>query len=139
MVEKKYVDVNIFVYWLAAHPNFGENSKKWINEMERARAGEYITSTLTVYETLVILAGLAGRNLRNRDFVETIVEAVTGLHGLSLEPLTPGDMARAVELMNIYGLDYEDALHLAIALRAGAPYIISNDRDFDRTPLKRIF
>ncbi|MCC6024602.1 MAG: PIN domain-containing protein [Thaumarchaeota archaeon] len=41
--------------------------------------------------------------------------------------------------MKEYGLDYEDALHLAVALRNKAEEIISNDQDFDRTPLKRRF
>jgi predicted nucleic acid-binding protein len=44
-----------------------------------------------------------------------------------------------VDLMKEYGLDYEDDLHLAVALRNKAKEIISNDQDFDRTPLKRRF
>jgi predicted nucleic acid-binding protein len=41
--------------------------------------------------------------------------------------------------MKEYGLDYEDALHLAAALRSKVREIISNDQDFDKTPLKRRF
>ncbi|MEM2153278.1 MAG: PIN domain-containing protein [Nitrososphaeria archaeon] len=41
--------------------------------------------------------------------------------------------------MGEYGLDFEDALHLASALRYNLKEIISNDLDFDQTPLKRIF
>lgn len=41
--------------------------------------------------------------------------------------------------MGEYELDYEDSLHLASAMRMGATEIISNDRDFDRTPFKRVF
>lgn len=49
------------------------------------------------------------------------------------QPITPEDLAEAEDL------DYEDALHLATALRNKAREIVSNDKDFDRTPLKRKF
>jgi len=45
----------------------------------------------------------------------------------------------AAKLMKGYSLDYEDAIHLATALRSRAKEIISNDEDFNRTPLKRRF
>jgi predicted nucleic acid-binding protein len=45
----------------------------------------------------------------------------------------------AIPLMERYRVDLEDALHLATALRLGARRIVSNDADFDRTPLKRVF
>jgi len=41
--------------------------------------------------------------------------------------------------MEEYNLDYEDSLHLTTALRTDAKEIISNDKDFDKTPLKRSF
>lgn len=54
-------------------------------------------------------------------------------------PLTVEDVVQATNLMVEYSLNYEDALHLAIALRNGAKEILSNDKDFDETPLKREF
>ena len=35
-------------------------------------------------------------------------------------------------------LDYEDSLHLSVARRVGAKEIVSNDKDFDKIPLKRM-
>ena len=35
--------------------------------------------------------------------------------------------------------NYEDALHLAVALKANAEEIVTNDSDLDRTPLRRLF
>jgi predicted nucleic acid-binding protein len=40
--------------------------------------------------------------------------------------------------MKEYNLDYEDSIHLAVALRTGAQEIVSNDKDFESTPLRRI-
>ena len=87
-MERRYVDFNVFVYWLSAHPIFGESARRWVNEIERAKAGEYITSTLTIYETLVILAGLTGRSLEDEGYVGVVIEAITGLSKLAIEPLT---------------------------------------------------
>jgi predicted nucleic acid-binding protein len=57
---------------------------------------------------------------------------------LTIESLKPEDLTSAAELMNNNKLDYEDALHLAVALRAGAKEIVTNDKGFNATNLKRI-
>jgi len=41
--------------------------------------------------------------------------------------------------MKEYDIDYEDSIHLTVALRKGAKEIVSNDKDFDGTQLRRIF
>ncbi|RLE76120.1 MAG: VapC toxin family PIN domain ribonuclease [Thermoprotei archaeon] len=140
MVDKpKYVDVNVFIYWLGGHPLHGKKSRKWIRKIEKAAPREYMTSSLTIYETLIIHAGLTGRNMRDIEFVRRIIEAFERLKGLAIEPLKREDMAQAIELMDKYQLDYEDALHLTTALKAGATIVISNDKDWDKTPIPRTF
>jgi predicted nucleic acid-binding protein len=138
MVEPtRYVDVNIFVYWLGNHPNYAQIAKNWIKKIEESQRGKYITSSLTLYETTVILAGLTGRNLKDKAFVTQVITPMTAIKPLTIEPLKSGDYKRAVEIMNEEELDYEDALHLAIAERVGAQEIVSNDKDFDKTEIKR--
>ena len=139
MVEKKYVDVNVFVYWLAKHPEYGEVAREWIRRIEHGKRGEYVTSTLTLYELAVILAGLAGKSLRDRELIKIIINAVTSLAGLEITTLEQKDCIKALELMEKHNLDYEDSLHLAVAMRERAVRIISNDKDFDKTPIKRSF
>jgi predicted nucleic acid-binding protein len=134
-----YVDVNVFVYWLGEHPVFGKTAYGWIQKIAEDSSIEYVTSSLTVYEVLCVLSGLAGKNLRNRSFVEQITGALTQLRGLTIEPLKPEDLITAVELLNNNKLDYEDALHLAVAIRTGAQKIITNDKDFDTTDIPRTF
>jgi len=137
--EKKYVDVNVFIYWLGNHPIFGKTAYNWIKRIERATPGSYITSTLTIYEIIVVIAGLLGKTLDNINFIRDIIYAINSLKGLSLEPLESNDMINALNFMEKYNLDYEDSLHLATAIRMGINKIISNDKDFDKTPLKRKF
>lgn len=133
----RYVDINVFVYWLGKHPDFGEVAYNWIKKIENSPRGGFVTSSLTVYETLVIIAGLAGKSLKDKGFVEAVVNSITRIKGLVIEPLKSEDFVKAVDLMKEYGLDFEDSVHLAVAMRVGAQEIVSNDRDFDVAPIKR--
>jgi len=140
MVEPEaYIDVNVFVYWLGNHPNFGKEAYNWIKKIEEAPRGKYVTSALTVYQTIVIIAGLTGKNLKDEKLIEEIANTMKSLPSLTITPLTMEDIAQAAELMKKHDIDYEDAIHLATALRTKAKEIISNDKDFDKTPLKRKF
>jgi predicted nucleic acid-binding protein len=134
----RYVDINIFVYWLGKHPVFGEVAYEWIKKIENSLRGKYVTSSLTLYETLVIIAGLTGKSLKDRTLIEGVINSITNLKGLVIEPLKLEDFTQALDLMEEYGLDYEDSLHLSVAMRTGTKEIVSNDKDFDITPLKRI-
>ena len=138
METTRYVDVNIFVYWLGKHPKFGEVAYEWIQKIEKSTRKEYVTSSLTIYETLVVMAGLAGKNLKDKTFVEAVTTSLTRMKGLTIEPLKLEDFTGAMELMGNYKIDYEDALHLAVATRIGAHEIISNDKDFSTTHIKRV-
>jgi predicted nucleic acid-binding protein len=131
-----YIDVNIFVRWLGNHPKFEEPSHKWIKEIENSPPGKYATSSLAVYETLVIIAGLSGKTLRDKSFTQEIINSMD-IKNLLVEPLRFEDFTKSVDLMKEYALDFEDALHLATAFRINAKEILSNDKDFDQTPLKR--
>lgn len=140
MVDRvSYVDVNTFVYWLGNHPSFGKAAYKWIKKVENAPHGEYVTSSLTLYEALTIIAGLTGKNMKDKQLVEGVINSITSLKGLLIEPLKPEDFTQAINTMMEYEIDYEDALHLTVALRKSAKEIVSNDGDFDKTPLTRAF
>jgi predicted nucleic acid-binding protein len=127
------------VYWLGNHPKLGQTAQKWIKKIEESRRGEYITSALTLYETLVILAGLTGNNLKDKTFTNKVLNAVTSLKPLRIEPLKIEDYTKAANLINECQLDYEDSLHLAVAIRAKAAGMVSNDKDFDIAQIKRMF
>lgn len=141
MVDKarSYIDVNVFVYWLGNHPKYTAQAEKWIKKVEDSKRGEYVTSSLTLYEALVILGGLLGKSLKDKDFVNQVVKPITSIKALTIEPLKSDDFKKAAGLMTECGLDFEDCLHLAVASRIGAQSIISNDKDFDNTQIKRIF
>jgi len=134
-----YLDVNVFVYWLGGHPSYGAQAHRWINTVENSVGERYATSALSLYQVLVVIAGLTGETMKDAGFVEKVQSAITGLRGLQIVPLTSMHFSMALELMQVYSIDYEDALHLAVAMDEGFEKIVSNDNDFDKTPLKRVF
>ncbi len=139
MDPEAYIDVNVFVYWLGDHPSYGAQAHRWINMVENSVGEKYATSALSLYQVLVVIAGLTGETMKDAGFVEKVQSAITGLRGLQVVPLTSMHFSKALELMKVYSIDYEDALHLAVAMDEGFDKIVSNDDDFDKTPLKRVF
>jgi len=139
MVERKYLDVNVFIYWLAGNGEQLEKAKNWIKKVEKSSKGEYITSTLTLYEILVIIAGLHGKTLKDIEFVRNVLEAIRLLDKLKLAPLSKDIISNVDKTMEKYGLDFEDSIHYLTAKKHDVVKIISNDRDFDKTELERIF
>ncbi|AEM39057.1 PilT protein domain protein [Pyrolobus fumarii 1A] len=138
-MARRYVDVNVFVYWLGGHPEYGQRALEWIREIEKAPNGAYITASLTVFELVVIMSRLTGARLGDTHLITTILEALGSLKGLKIVETLYSDYVEALNLMKTYKLDFEDAIHLAVAMRVNAKEIVSNDADFDNTPLKRVF
>ena len=85
----RYVDINIFVYKLGMRPTLGEVALEWIRRIEGSPRGSYVTSSLTLYETLVIMSGLVGKSLRDKTLIEGVINPIMNLKGLVIEPLRP--------------------------------------------------
>ena len=85
----------------------------------------------------MIIGGLTGKSLKDKDFVQQVVNTITSIKGLVIESLRSEDFKKAAGMMNECKLDYEDSLHLAVAIRTCAQEIISNDKDFDSAQIKR--
>ncbi|MEM2367240.1 MAG: hypothetical protein QXQ50_03285 [Candidatus Bathyarchaeia archaeon] len=69
-----YIDVNVFVYWLGNHPTLGRRSYKWIRKIEGASRGKYVTSVLTLYQIMEVIAGLTGKD-QHRQILTVLVGA----------------------------------------------------------------
>ncbi|MFQ5711478.1 MAG: type II toxin-antitoxin system VapC family toxin [Candidatus Geothermarchaeales archaeon] len=127
----RYVDVNVFVYWLGDDPVFGGRATAIIRRIENGERA--LTSTLTLWLTHIVLSDLS-ESYSEEGFIKKIRE----LGFLRIEPLLFQDYAHALELMKAYELDLEDALHLATAMRKNIREIYTNDTDFDRTPIRKV-
>jgi len=84
----------------------------------------------------VVIAGITGGNLRDRDFPSKVIDAIVGT-GVQILELRREDFVRALDYQ-LQGMNMEDAIHISVAKRAGCRRIVSNDRDFDRF-IERVF
>ena len=57
------------------------------------------------------------------------------LRNLTYIPVKAMDYVNSIKYMEAFKLDFEDAIHYAIAKRCEVESIVSNDRDYDRTDI----
>ncbi len=117
-------------------PTFGQKAYDWTKKVEQSSLGSYVTASPSIYEVMVILAGLTNKKLKNNEFTRRIIEAITNLRGLMIEAVTHEEILSAQRLMMQYNLDYEDALHLSVAAKVNAKEIVSDDIDFENLPIE---
>jgi len=58
-VVRRYFDVNVFVYYLIDHPEFGDRAEQWITDTD-----EIYTAEITFFQLVVILNHLTKEDER---------------------------------------------------------------------------
>ena len=116
------------------HPNHAKTAKSWSKTWKRLHEVKYFTHSVTLYGNNRYSSG---RNLKDKTFITQVITPITAIKPLTIEPLKSEDFKKAAEIMGNWELDYEDSLHLAVAERVGAEEIVSNDRDFDKSEIRR--
>ena len=127
----RYVDVNVFVYWLGDDAVFGDEATAIVKSIERGERA--VTSAITPWLIHVVLRGL-GRSYDEEKMVARLGE----LGFLRMEPLVWEDYQTALKCMHLYRLDLEDALHFGVSQRLGIREMYTNDGDFSKTPVKPV-
>ena len=72
--NRRYFDVNVFVYYLTGDKTYGERAKEWFSTTEHK-----YTSVVTPFLLTVVLGKLLGKSLRDYEFVKTIATALDSL------------------------------------------------------------
>lgn len=121
---RAYIDTNIFIYSMFAHPEYGLACKTVISDLEEDRIEGGI-STLVPVEVL----GVAIKYEPSKAKL-----AVAAIYSLPLKVLeiSPRILYLASELALKYHLSGYDAVHVATSIEAGFEYIISNDEDIKK-------
>jgi len=130
----RFVEANIFLYVITAHPEFGAVAKRILRRIDSGE--EAATSSLVIAEVCAWL-----EYHKKKPDVGTFLSAVDSYPSLRKSETTYTDEQRANELERSYPrLEFFDRVYLAQMERLKLTEIYSNDRAFDRVKrIKRIF
>lgn len=131
--RRRFVDTNIFLYVIQAHPKHGETSREILKRIDRGQPG--VTSLINLGEICWWL-----EKHKKGDLIKEKVELINSILNLEIVPLTREDFIRAGEFIKKYRIDFNDCLCLSVMERLKINEIYSNDEDFDQVGwVKRIF
>lgn len=131
--NKRFVDSNVFLYALQAHPRYGTTAKNILERIDTEEAA--VTSLINIGEVCWWL-----ESHQKGDVVKEKIELIDALLHLQIEPLSLEDFLKAAALKKTYNIDFNDRLSLAIMERKQIKEIYSNDSDFDKVEgIERIF
>ena len=116
----RFVDTNVFIYAVTAHPRFGEAARRIL---ERIEGGEVaMTSTLVLCEVAWVLEAMG----RQGDIKSTL-EKILSYKSLEVVEFSGDDLLIGVNNMVIHNVDFNDGVNVAIMMRMGVSEAYSND------------
>lgn len=117
---KRFVDTNVFIYSVTGHPRFGEDARRILERIEEGE--EVVTTTLVLCEVLWVLEAMG----RQGD-VKSTLEKVLSFKSLEVVGFDADDLLVGANNMELYGVDFNDGLNVAVITRIGVSEVYSND------------
>lgn len=131
--ERNFVDTNIFLYAVQAHPQFGKASKEILKRIDGGEKA--VTSFINLAEICWWL-----KKHEKKDQIEDELKLITSILNLEITPLALEDFLYAGRFVKEHRIDFNDCLILAAMKKLKIKRIYSNDPDFDKVEwLKREF
>lgn len=116
----RFVDTNVFIYVITAHPAFGPTARRIL---ERIEAGEEaLTSTLVLCEVAWVLEAID----RQGDISPTM-EKILSYKSLRVADFGAEDLVMGSVNLTNYRIDFNDGVNLAVMERNGVKEVYSND------------
>ena len=121
-----FFDTSPFIYFFEKHPDFYPKISALFDQIYDCNA-QIVTSIISYIELTTHPARLGKHDLVNkyRDYM-------THSENISLFPLDISIADTAVQLRAKYNFKTPDAIQLATAIRCGADYIITNDKEWTK-------
>lgn len=117
----RFVDSNVFIYALTAHPHFGKTAKNILERIEKGEAA--VTSTLVLCEIAWVLEAM-GRQGEIKPTLEKILSYKT----LEIVNFNEDDLLMGASNMAAENIDFNDGVNLALMMRLGVSEVYSNDQ-----------
>ena len=116
----RFVDTNVFIYAVTAHPRFGENARRILERIEGGEAA--MTSTLVLCEVAWVLEAMG----RQGDIKSTL-EKILSYESLEVVEFSGDDLLMGANNMVVHNVDFNDGVNVAIMMRMGVSEAYSND------------
>jgi predicted nucleic acid-binding protein len=117
----RFVDTNVFIYALTAHPAFGQTAKRILERIEKGE--ETVTSTLVLCEISWVLEAMG-----KQGSITPTLEKILSYKSLKTVEVTPDDLLMGANNMADYGVDFNDGVNMALIMRLGVSEVYSNDQ-----------
>lgn len=116
-----FLDTNIFIYALSDHPGLGETSRRILQRIEEGE--EALTSTLVLCEVAWVLEARGAQG-----DIKAALEKILSYRSVQVIPVEADDLLVGAAYMAQYGLDFNDAVNLAIVERCRVTKVYTNDK-----------
>ena len=117
----RFVDSNVFIYALTAHPHFGKTAKNILERIEKGEAA--VASTLVLCEIAWVLEAMG----RQGDIKPTL-EKILSYKTLEVVDFNEDDLLMGASNMAAENIDFNDGVNLALMMRLGVSEVYSNDQ-----------
>ncbi|MEA1905302.1 MAG: type II toxin-antitoxin system VapC family toxin [Candidatus Hadarchaeota archaeon] len=123
-----YLDTNIWIYAITAHPKYGKRCKRILERLEK----EKLRAAISV-QVLSEVAGVLYQQFGVKDTTKHVAAILS--YPLEIVDLTPDIIIRGAEYSRDYGVLPYDGIHIASALGLMIKKILSADRELGRVSL----
>jgi uncharacterized protein len=117
----RFLDTNILIYALTAHPTFGQTAKQILKRLETGETAA--SSTLVLCEIAWVLEAMG-----KQGDIEPTLEKILSYKTLEIIEISSEDLLIGAENMTAYKVDFNDGVNLALMMRLGISEIYSNDQ-----------
>jgi predicted nucleic acid-binding protein len=117
----RFVDTNVFIYALTAHPQFGKTAKNILERIEKGETAQ--TSTLVLCEIAWVLEAMG-----KQGSIKPTLEKILSYKTLKIVEFNEDDLLVGASNMAAENIDFNDGVNLALMMRFGVSEVYSNDQ-----------
>lgn len=125
-----YIDTNIWIYAIIAHPKYGEKCKQILKKIEAKKLKAAIST-----QVLSEVAGVLYNKYKVKDTTSQLNAILS--YPIDIYIVHPDTIRVAAEYARDYGITPYDGIHIALAAENNITDIISADKELDKVELIR--
>lgn len=125
-----YIDTNVWVYAMIAHPKYGEKCKEILKKIEEENLEAAIST-----QVLGEVAGVLYSKYKVKDTTSQLNAVLS--YPIDIYIIHPDVIRVAAEYARDYDITPYDGIHIALAIEHNVRDIISADKELDKVELIR--